>query len=279
MININVINESFEFYNINEKYKNRCYEALKAINSNERFIESFEKIYKILYIEDFKKVKELWKINDIDILFSNSINPFVTNLMILSGYEIHKRNMEKYKLDIHQINIQKRRVKECFENDLTDRGYNAVRISQMLWSAYFIRGKIIEVGSLQFEYEDDSTIKIHIPKNTDFDILKVKESIEASKTELKKIYAMDSYEYICDSWILSNQLHSIIDKNTNISKFYDLFEVTDGENCLEDILNFVFNIKKCDNYSNLDEKTSLQRIIKKELLNNSIFCLGMGILK
>ena len=42
---------------------------------------------------------------------------------------------------------------------------------------------------------------------------------------------------------------------------------------------FVYQVKDIDDYHNLEEKTSLQRIIKKELLEGTIFKIGDGILK
>ena len=279
MINKKIIDDAFHFYEIDNKYKEKCYNTVSDICRNSVFLKSFENIYKILYEDDFKKMKNLWNEKDINILFGDSISPFITNVMILSGYKIHQSNMEKYGLDRNQVNIHKKRVKECFENDLVNRQRNGVRISQMLWAAYFIRTRIIEIESLQFEYENNNTIKIHIPRNTNLDIIKVKESIDNSKIEINKIYGIDNFAYICNSWLLSNQLNNLINKNTNISKFYDLFEVKDGEDCINDILNFVYNLDDCNNYLNLEENTSLQRLIKKELLNGNKFYLGNGILK
>ena len=279
MINQKIIDEALEFYEINPKYKEKSYKTLEDINRNSIFIESFNKVFKMLYKDEFSNIKKLWEIKDKNTFFVKSINPFITNLIILSGYEIHKNNMKKYKLNKYQIDIHKKRVKECFENDLITRDINGIRISQMLWAVYFIRLRIIEIGNLQFEYEDDKTIKIHIPRNTDFRINKVKESIKKSKIRIKEIYNIDNFIYKCNSWLLSNQIHNIVDNNSNISKFYDIFKVSDGDNCISDILNFVYNLDVCDNYLNLEEKTSLQKIIKQELLNGNIFYLGMGILK
>lgn len=278
-LNKYIIDEAFNFYNINNIYKDKCYKSIEQISKNEKHIKALEKIHEILYNKEFVKLKGLWIIKDVNQLFCESIDPFVTNLMIILGYEIHKNNIKKYNLDDKQISIHKKRVKECFESDLIYRGYDSIRISQMLWAVYFIRMRIIEIGSLQFEYENDTTIKIHIPRCTDFNIKNVKKSIKESKSELEKIFNLNNYKYKCNSWLLSNQLYEKISEDTNISRFHDLFEVTDGEDCINDILNFVYHIDNCSSYSNLEEKTSLQKIIKKELLNEKTFYLGNGTLK
>lgn len=283
MLDINIINKAFEFYNIDEKYKEKCYKCAEEINKNELFYNSFNKVYEMLYLNNFLEIKTLWNVKNINELFITNINPFATNLMIILGYEFHKNNMEKYDFDEIQINIHKKRVKECFENDLIYRQYDGVRISQMLWATYFIRAKIIEIGLLQYEYENTenniSTIKIHIPKGNKLDLGQVKESIEKSKIKLRNIFNLSELKYICNSWILSNQIYNLIDKNSNIALFHKLFDVKDGDNCIDDILNFVYEVNKCDNYRKLPEKTSLQKTLKDELINNKKFYLGLGTLK
>lgn len=42
------------------------------------------------------------------------------------------------------------------------------------------------------------------------------------------------------------------------------------------LLNFVFNMRECDNYNNLSEKTSLQRKIKEFLINGGKIYNGYG---
>lgn len=55
-------------------------------------------------------------------------------------------------------------------NDLVIRKYEGVRISQMLWAIYFIRGRLLEIGILQFEYSyfdwylDNNRNKVYILK-------------------------------------------------------------------------------------------------------------------
>lgn len=283
MINKIKIDEAFEFYNIDKKYKEKSYRCAEEINQNDDYKKSFNDVYKILYCGDFSRIEELWQIKDVNELFVNNINPFVTNLMIILGYETHKNNMNKYGFDIKQVEIHKNRVKECFENDLIYRKYNGVRISQMLWAVYFIKVRIIEIGRLQYEYEytknNVSIIKIHIPKGKKLNLMEVKDSIKKSETELKSIFKLDETKYICNSWLLSNQIYSILDKNSNISLFHNLFDIKDGEDCIDDIMNFVYGINMCNDYNILPEQTILQRKIKEKILKGEKFYLGLGVLK
>lgn len=283
MIVYRKIDEAFDFYKIDNKYKKICYDCADEINNSNIYTEAFDKVYKKLYYNDFRDIRELWNVKDINELFINNVNPFITNIMIILGYEFHLYNIKKYNLDEQQISIQKKRVRECFENDLMNRGYKGIRISQMLWAIYFIRVRIIEVGRLQYEYtitdDNKQVINIHIPRGKKLDILSVRKSIDDSKGEISKIFKVSNCEYICNSWLLSNQIYELVDKDTNIYQFQELFSVRDGENCIDDIMNFVYEINECDDFNKLSEETTLQKKIKEQLLNNKVFYLGLGVLK
>ena len=258
MINENIIDDAIDFYNIDFKYKEKCYKVIEEINNSEELMKSFCNVYTKLYELTFDSIIKYWDIKNLAELFVDNISPFVTNIMVICGYKIHKENMHKHNFSDEQINIHKKRVKECFESDLTNRGYSGIRISQMLWAIYFIRTKIIEIGSLQFELESDSVVKIHIPKHADLRLEEVEKSIERAR---KKI-GNKNISFICESWLLSNQICNLIDKDTNIYKFYSLFNINDGKECIEDILNFVYGIDSCKDYAMLSTNTSLQKEIK-----------------
>ena len=175
MIDNKTIDEGLEFYQIDKHYKDRCYQCAEEINKNNEYQKAFDKIYKIVYDCNSSEIRKFWSIKSIEELFANNINLFVTNLMIVLGYKFHKNNINQYQLDEEQIRIHKQRVKECFENDLNNRGYKGIRISQMLWAIYLMRVKIIEVGRLQYEYfstneNNESIIKIHIPRGEKLDV-------------------------------------------------------------------------------------------------------------
>ena len=230
---------------------------------------------------------KLWKIRKKEELFGNNFHPFVTNIIILLGYNLHQENMRKYNLDDKQVKSHKKRVKEALTYDIYERGYDGIRISQMLWASYFINLKIIEVGCLQYELvnidsmtkKNDKCIKIHIPKNTKLDIESVKESLVKSKDEILKYFKLDRQKYYCESWLLSKEVLELLNDGSNILKFSKLFDIASGNNCINDILNFVYGKLKCGDYNTLHEDTCLQRKIKKELIKGVIIKIGIGKLK
>lgn len=78
---------------------------------------------------------------------------------------------------------------------------------------------------------------------------------------------------------IRNQNYNIIDKNSNISLFHNLFDIKDGEDCINDIMNFVYGVNQCSDYKELSENTTLQKKIKESLINNQKFYLGLGVLR
>ena len=111
------------------------------------------------------------------------------------------------------------------------------------------------------------------------DIEEVKESIKDSKELLKKYYNIENPQYVCESWLLSKEIADMLDEKSNIIKFQKLFDIKPSKNGIDDILNFVFKLKKCENYDELSENTSLQKCIKEFLKNGGIIYEGYGELK
>lgn len=278
-INLSDIDNALEYYQINDiNYKDKCYKCVEDVNEIQGFNYRVKEIYDILYDEKSFAIDTLWKRQNMVELFGEYYNPFITSILVLLGYNLHEKNMINQNYTDTQKMLYKKRVREVLTNDIYVRKLENIRISQMIWGAYFINTKLIEVGRLQYE-KCENHIKIHIPSGSRLEIKKVFNSIKESKEQIEKYFDLENPEYRCDSWLLSNQINAIIDFNSNIAKFYRLFNVKDGPDAKKDILNFVFNMQECDNYNNLSEDTSLQRLLKKQLLENKSIKIGWGKLK
>ncbi len=277
----NELIEALNYYEIEDiDYINKCKNCLNFINSNKKVLEQFNFYHSILFIDKSNKIRELWKYKRIEELFKQyQVDYFITNILLLSGYKFHEENMIKRGFDKEQINIHKVRVKEALLNDIIKRKYDGIRISQMLWGAYFINCRLIEIGRLQYEYFNDNVIKIHIPNGGKLNIDLVKQSLKSSRKFIEKYFNTTHFNYYCNSWILSKQIHELVDKNSDIYKFYELFDVEEGEECLDDILNFVFEKNNIVDYNKLSERTSLEVKIKDFLMSNKQIKIGQGKLK
>ena len=271
------ISKGMQFYQIKDKeYYNKCMKALEQIKQK-NLLDNFEKIYNILYLSKNREIDKLWDYKNIEKLFGDNI-PFITNVMVILGYKTHIENINKLNYSQKQIEIQKNRVKECLTKDINIKKLDSIRISQMLWGAYFINGRLIEVGRLQYEL-DDNNIFIHIPVGEKLSYQKVIDSLNNSNKYINKYFNISNYFYYCNSWLLSPQLKSMLNNTSNIIQFQQLFNIKEGKSCIEDILNFVFNIDEINDYKLLEEKTELQRNIKQYLLNGNDIKLGLGKLK
>lgn len=281
-INNELIKKAMKFYEIeDEEYIYHCYECINFINKNASLKNKVNELYQLLYFK-IDEASKLWNIKNINELFGEENHPYITNVLLLSGYEIHIKNMKKYNFDEAQIKTHKKRVRESFTNDIYIRHYQGIRISQMLWGTYFINARLIEVGRLQYEYvksKKEEFIKIHIPKGSKLNNESVKISLNNSQKEIKKYFHLDNPKYYCNSWLLSNQINKMVKSDSNIAKFHDMFIVEDGEECIEDILNFVYEISECTSYDELPERTSLQREIKRWLIEGKKIYIGKGNLK
>lgn len=277
------IEKVLTFYNINlEDYKYKCYKCLDDINKNKELKTRIYNVLKLLYSNESEQLKLLWNESDLSRFIGESYNKFIHNIILLSGYKIHEENMSKYNFDTYQVLAHKNRVRECLINDIYNRKLEEIRLSQTLWGIYFINIRLIEVGRLQYEYcnnKKEKYIKIHIPKGDKLLYNEVLNSIKNSKKEIKKYFNIENYEYYCESWLLSKDITKLLDSNSNIANFQQLFDITEGKDAIKDILNFVFDLQQIDSYYNLPERTSLQSKIKDLLINGKEIHIGTGKLK
>lgn len=277
------IEKALIFYNINIKdYKDKCYKCLDDINKNKELKTKLYNVLKLLYGNESEQLELFWKESDLNRFLGESYDKFIHNIILLSGYKIHEKNMSKYNFDTYQVLVHKNRVRECLTNDIYNRKLEEIRLSQLVWGIYFIKIKLIEVGRLQYEYCNNKKgkyIKIHIPKGDKLLYNEVLDSIKNSKKEIKKYFKIENYEYYCESWLLSKEITKLLENNSNIAKFQQLFDITEGKDAIKDILNFVFDLQQIDSYYDLPEGTSLQSKIKDLLINEKEIHIGIGKLK
>ena len=278
-MNKEIIDNALSYYGINDEwYRKQCYACMKTIKTDNSLMLKFEELLDVLYVDKTQKINRLWSIESAEELFHQPVHPFVTSIALLYGFQLHQKNMFEHHFDDIQQSIHKTRMKEVLTKDIVQRKLKSIRISQMIWGTYFINVRLVEVGRLQYEYVDMHTIRIHIPSDEKLEVLKVIDSITSSKNVIKQYFKVEKPQYVCDSWLLSPEIHQLVSKDSNIYQFYELFDVSKGYDCIRDIFDFVYQTKECD-YRELAEETSLQRAIKEYLLDGNCIYLGCGILK
>ena len=133
---------------------------------------------------------------------------------------------------------------------------------------------------LQLEYELDyktKCISVHVPSDAILTIDNVKLSIIKAKKFFKKHYSDFKDEFYINSWLLSPNLKKHLSENSNILNFQNLFELISFDENDKSCLLWLFNAKENIDYSLLKEETSLQRSIKKDLIEG--YKVGSGFAK
>ena len=100
-MNTKTIDNALLYYGINdEEYKIQCYNCLESVKHNTTLQKEFNDLFNVLFVDKTNKIKELWNIKSLNMLFSETVHPYITNLLLLSGYEIHQKNIDNYIFNI-----------------------------------------------------------------------------------------------------------------------------------------------------------------------------------
>jgi len=164
-------------------------------------------------------------------------------------------------------------------------------LEELPWLKRHMSMRLFKLGRLQYcmaEAETDigdkvskgeNVIEIHIPECGPLDIEECKKSMKQAKNFFEKFYPEYEYKYFtCHSWLLDKTLSELLDANSNILKFQELFKLISSDKS-DAILGYVFrwkadrnDIKKMPCSSNFSKK------IKDRILNNGVFFETMGII-
>ena len=163
----------------------------------------------------------------------------------------------------------------------------------MAWGSYYLRGNLVTIGRLQFEYgvkaaapehfpvKDANYVWLHVPAGKG-DLTKeaIIQSICLAEESLHRYFPSlpDKPNIYCiNSWLLSPQLPQLLPPDSNILKFQRLFTVTDYYEGASSFLINIFHIKnRSVDYALLPEDTRLQRGVKAYLLQNKPLENGVG---
>ena len=166
-------------------------------------------------------------------------------------------------------------------------GKSGMLISGMIWASILLNANLVKLGCLQYEMKkannqyvcdeisvEDMVVAIHIPNKTLFSPDVVEKSITMARE-----YFGGKIEFICNSWLLGEQLGACLKSEGNIFNFRRYFSIIKTEDS-ESIYNFLFNNADDNpNISDLAEGTSLQKSVKKAMLSGIHFYDAIGILK
>lgn len=283
------------YYGLDNEFKKRLFKELDLLKQDEKLNFICFIMHYILFKASLKDYNDIWSWQSTKDTFKNHGSFMIPVIALLCGYEFHVKNMQERGYDDEQISIQKYNIRNVCLNDRKIHNIDGIRFSQMIWGSFFMKGYLIQVGRLQYEIGDNPLkikkyikenccfVYIHIPKG---DVLK-EEDVNASLNNADKYirkYFKESLDrkivYYTESWLLSPELKESLLNSSNIIKFQNKFDIVESEENIKDFLNFVFNDVLDDiKYDQLPENTSLQKALKKKILNKEKLHLGLGILK
>lgn len=155
-----------------------------------------------------------------------------------------------------------------------DRGWWTYRQTSM---------SIFRIGALEYEfqkYEGENIISVHIPSDADMTNVSVNDSFEQARKFFQMHYGDYAYDkYVCDSWLLSPVLKSLLSEASHIVSFQKRFAIVQEERESTEFIEWLFQVPEDTDYSSLPEKTNLQKKVKELLLNGGSVGSACGIMK
>ena len=118
----------------------------------------------------------------------------------------------------------------------------------------------------------DMVLDVHIPADLPLTPEICRASYERAKEVLIKAYPEHNFKgFVCQSWMLEKRLEGILGKQTNVTRFMDMYY---GYPILSDgtaIYSFIFKVPSPLPTEQLPENTSLQKAVKQYLTDGNFF--------
>lgn len=144
------------------------------------------------------------------------------------------------------------------------------------WTYRQLSCVLFKIGELEYEYRDDEkTVHLHIPSGASIGIENCKKSLNEFNAFTAKHFPEKLYPIVCNSWLLSPALDEVLPPQSNIVKFKNCFDIVSWNKTEQEFLLWVYG-KPDIEYALLPEGTSLQRNLKKHLINGGFVGSAFG---
>lgn len=161
-------------------------------------------------------------------------------------------------------------------------------------------GQIVRLGALEFEYlsslsewaagitglqAGEPVLSVHIPSGTDLSRAALDDAYAQARSFYREHPCMclkngqQPQGIICNSWLLSPTLRTLLKPTSGIRRFAEDFELCHSESESKGCWHFLFMAKDDVAPADLPENTSLQRSVKAHLMAGGGIGSGFGLLK
>lgn len=172
----------------------------------------------------------------------------------------------------------------CFPRFISEHrtSYGVYGFDRAFWTPRQLSMQLFRLGELEYELNEEKgmrIISIHIPSDAVLTEEKSRASYEQACAFIDRYYPeWKGLPFGCNSWLLAPGLQQVLPENSNIIRFQKTFEITRVDEDSKEYLEWVY--KRSDiPYNELPENTSLQRNMKRYLLQGGKIGEADGILK
>lgn len=139
--------------------------------------------------------------------------------------------------------------------------------------------KVILEGYEEVLKVGDEVVSIHIPAEGEFTVEICLQSIKEMYEVIKKYYVEKNIRaFICTSWMMDKRLRDIMGRDTNITRFADLFYAYPLVSKGEDVKTYLFHVNENIELQDYPENSSMQRLVKKYLCEGNYIYEKGGII-
>ena len=149
------------------------------------------------------------------------------------------------------------------------------------WTYRQLSMRIFRLGALEFELSDaPRAVSVHIPS----DACLSSEEVDRSLGQLQSFLGENYPGFVdapigCESWLLSPVITEHLREGSNIRSFQDRFRLIHVVDEAPDVLEWLFRVPNGTPVAAFPERTSLQRDLKKHMLEGGKVGIARGILK
>lgn len=154
-----------------------------------------------------------------------------------------------------------------------DRGWWAYRQTSL---------QLFRIGALEYEFallKGVPALALHIPSDANLSAQEVDRSLVQAEVFFKTCFPDFSFEhYTCDSWLLSPRLRPLLAQNSRILAFQNRFRLLEDRPDDREFIQWLFQAPQDTPPEALPCRTSLQRQVKRLLLQGGSIGCTFGVL-
>jgi len=173
--------------------------------------------------------------------------------------------------------------------------YGKYTFDRAWWYRRQIAGIIYKLGVLEFEKkslgpseaeiyglkEGSDVLSVHIQSGANLAREMLDDSYDAARKFFSRYFPdIDYVAFICDSWLLSPALRSLLPANSRIAIFQSDYEIVKVSEATEYFYPYLYKLReKPADLNDLPEDTSLRRAVKRHIIGGGKIGSASGIIR